>query len=367
MRMMRGFIAAARDDSSCRRSRRRRRIRPATIRGATSSPAATTPASRSATCAGVVRDEAGGIRHGARPDVHQLRPGVRHGNYVYQGNFAGFTIWDMSDPAKPGDRRRPSKCITSQGDPTIYGNLLFLSAEGAGNRNDCAKGGVQDPKDHMAGVRIFDVSNPTRAEAREERADLQRLAHAHARPEPEGQGHHLHLRVGQPGRAAGDGAGRVQERHGPGRPDELALPARHHQGAARPPRAGRGRSRARASSPASMARAECKQFCAPVDPRRQAADAASRPRAGSGDADRSAQLPRRDGVSGDEPARRRVLQHSIARRHLEPREAGAARRARPTRTTSSAGTRRRSATTARRSIRPTSGAAARARCARRRA
>ena len=52
------------------------------------------------------------------------------------------------------------ECITSQGDPSIVGNLLFVSAEGAGNRNDCGKGGVQDPKDHMAGVRIFDVSNP---------------------------------------------------------------------------------------------------------------------------------------------------------------------------------------------------------------
>jgi hypothetical protein len=40
------------------------------------------------------------------------------------------------------------------------GTLLFVSAAGAGNRNDCGKGGVQDPKDHMAGVRIFDVSNP---------------------------------------------------------------------------------------------------------------------------------------------------------------------------------------------------------------
>jgi hypothetical protein len=79
--------------------------------------------------------------------------------YVYQGNFAGFTIWDVSDPAKPKVVSAVS-CITSQGDPSIYGNLLFLSAEGAGNRNDCAKGGVQDPKDHMAGVRIYDVSNP---------------------------------------------------------------------------------------------------------------------------------------------------------------------------------------------------------------
>jgi hypothetical protein len=80
-------------------------------------------------------------------------------HYAYQGNFAGFTVWDVSNPAKPVVAS-VVECITSQGDPTIVGNLLFLSAEGAGNRNDCAKGGVQNPKDHMTGVRIYDVSNP---------------------------------------------------------------------------------------------------------------------------------------------------------------------------------------------------------------
>jgi len=79
--------------------------------------------------------------------------------YVYQGNFAGFSIWDVSNPAQP-KLVSTVQCTTSQGDPTIIGNLLFISAEGAANRNDCGKGGVQDPKDHMAGVRIFDVSNP---------------------------------------------------------------------------------------------------------------------------------------------------------------------------------------------------------------
>ena len=79
-------------------------------------------------------------------------------HYVYQANFAGFTIWDVTDPAKPV-MASVVECITSQGDPSIIGNLLFISAEGGGNRNDCGKGGVQDPKDHMAGVRIFDVSN----------------------------------------------------------------------------------------------------------------------------------------------------------------------------------------------------------------
>ena len=81
------------------------------------------------------------------------------GKYVYQGNFAGFSIWDVSNPAQP-KLVSTVQCTTSQGDPTIIGNLLFISAEGAANRNDCARGGVQDPKDHMAGVRIFDVSNP---------------------------------------------------------------------------------------------------------------------------------------------------------------------------------------------------------------
>jgi LVIVD repeat-containing protein len=80
-------------------------------------------------------------------------------NYVYQGNFAGFTVWDVSSPTAPKAVKVVS-CITAQADPSVYGNLLFISAEGRGNRTDCAKGGVQDPKDHMAGVRIYDVSNP---------------------------------------------------------------------------------------------------------------------------------------------------------------------------------------------------------------
>jgi hypothetical protein len=80
-------------------------------------------------------------------------------HYVYQGNFAGFTIWDVSNPAKPVIAS-VVQCITSQGDPTIVRNLLFISAEGAGNRTDCGKGGVQDPKDHFTGVRIYDVTNP---------------------------------------------------------------------------------------------------------------------------------------------------------------------------------------------------------------
>jgi hypothetical protein len=80
-------------------------------------------------------------------------------HYVYQGNFAGFMIWDVANPDKPVSVA-VVPCITAQGDPSIYGNLLFISAEGGGNRTDCAKGGVKNPAEHMAGVRIYDVSNP---------------------------------------------------------------------------------------------------------------------------------------------------------------------------------------------------------------
>jgi hypothetical protein len=81
------------------------------------------------------------------------------GNTVYQGNFSGFQVWDVSDPAKP-HLLSAVRCATDQGDPSIYGNLLFISAESPRSRNDCGMDGVEDGADRMRGVRIFDVSNP---------------------------------------------------------------------------------------------------------------------------------------------------------------------------------------------------------------
>src|SRR3954467_14834896 len=40
--------------------------------------------------------------------------------YVCQGNFSGFTIWDVSDAAHP-KIVNATPCVTSQGDPSIYG------------------------------------------------------------------------------------------------------------------------------------------------------------------------------------------------------------------------------------------------------
>ena len=82
------------------------------------------------------------------------------GTYVFQGNFSGFQIWDVADPTNPV-LRTTYVCTTGQGDPSIWGNLLFVSAEGPGNRVDCADSGVQErvSRDRFRGVRIFDVSD----------------------------------------------------------------------------------------------------------------------------------------------------------------------------------------------------------------
>ncbi|MDB4879053.1 MAG: hypothetical protein JWL60_499, partial [Gemmatimonadetes bacterium] len=82
------------------------------------------------------------------------------GNYVYQGNFSGFQIWDIANPASPV-LRKTVVCGTGQGDPSIYGNLLFISSESTGNRTDCGMGGIAEAvsMDRMVGVRIYDVSD----------------------------------------------------------------------------------------------------------------------------------------------------------------------------------------------------------------
>ena len=83
------------------------------------------------------------------------------GNIVYQGNFSGFSVWDVSNPTTP-QLLSTVVCATDQGDPSIVGNLLFISAESTRSRNDCGTQGITGarPEERMRGVRIFDVSNP---------------------------------------------------------------------------------------------------------------------------------------------------------------------------------------------------------------
>ena len=82
------------------------------------------------------------------------------GTLVFQGGYHGFQVWDVADPANPV-LRTTLVCPGGQGDPSVYGNLLFFSVEETRGRLDCGPQGVQDTvsAERFRGVRIFDISN----------------------------------------------------------------------------------------------------------------------------------------------------------------------------------------------------------------
>lgn len=97
------------------------------------------------------------------------------GKYLFQGNFYGINIFDVSDPAQ-------LKLVTSmvcpggQGDVSIFKNLMFMSVEMPNGRLDCGTQGFPSApaaegqsselpaanKDRFRGVRIFDISDITK-------------------------------------------------------------------------------------------------------------------------------------------------------------------------------------------------------------
>ena len=82
------------------------------------------------------------------------------GNYVIQGNYNGYQIWDISDPSHP-TLKVGNYCPASQSDVSVYKNLLFVSAEGNSGRIDCGGEGVKDTvsAERIRGIRIFDISD----------------------------------------------------------------------------------------------------------------------------------------------------------------------------------------------------------------
>ena len=81
-------------------------------------------------------------------------------NLVFQGNFYGIQIWDVSDIRNP-TLKTSLVCPGGQGDPSVYGNLMFMSVEMPNGRVDCGTQGVKDTvsPDRFRGVRIFDISD----------------------------------------------------------------------------------------------------------------------------------------------------------------------------------------------------------------
>ena len=97
------------------------------------------------------------------------------GNHLFQGNFYGVNIYDISNPAKTS-LLTSMICPGGQGDVSVYKNLMFMSVEMPNGRLDCGTEGFPPPpppavgqekkpdlpaaqKDRFRGVRIFDITN----------------------------------------------------------------------------------------------------------------------------------------------------------------------------------------------------------------
>src|SRR5712692_1723742 len=81
-------------------------------------------------------------------------------NYVIQGNYNGFEVWDITTPSQP-TLKVGYLCPASQSDVSVFRNLLFVSGEGSGGRIDCGTEGVHDSVStaRLRGIRIFDISD----------------------------------------------------------------------------------------------------------------------------------------------------------------------------------------------------------------
>jgi hypothetical protein len=97
------------------------------------------------------------------------------GNHLFQGNFYGVSIYDISKPANAA-LLTSLVCPGGQGDVSVHGNLLFMSVEMPNGRLDCGVQGFPPTpppapgekkqrripaaqKDRFRGVRIFDISD----------------------------------------------------------------------------------------------------------------------------------------------------------------------------------------------------------------
>ena len=190
---------ARRDCSSRRRSRRRRPIR------ATTDPRSNLKPGR--LDAGVAASNMRLVSFSPKPAQFDTARGLTFinsdlafgGNYVYQGNFAGFTIWDVSNPAKP-------VIVVRRGVHHVAGRpvdhrqpAVHLRRGRAATATTAARAACRTRRTTWPASASSTSPIPTAPKLDQERADVQRLAHAHGRPEPDGQGHRLPLRVGQQG------------------------------------------------------------------------------------------------------------------------------------------------------------------------
>jgi hypothetical protein len=71
------------------------------------------------------------------------------GNHLFVGNYNGINTYDIDNP-KDVKLRTSLLCPGGQGDVSVYGHLLFMSAEAMNGRIDCGTQGIPLPAGYVA-------------------------------------------------------------------------------------------------------------------------------------------------------------------------------------------------------------------------
>jgi len=164
------------------------------------------------------------------------------GKYAIQGNYNGFQVWDISNPARPV-LETAYYCPASQSDVSVYRNLLFVSGEAGSGRLDCGGEGVREAVSHdrLRGIRIFDITdikNPKYI------ANVQTCRGSHTHTvlvDPKDRDNVYVYISGSAGVRSPSRAGGLQQRSDRRESQHGPLPHRSHQGA--PGRSDQGRDR----------------------------------------------------------------------------------------------------------------------------
>ncbi len=82
------------------------------------------------------------------------------GEHLFMGNYHGFNVYNVEDPTRP-ELLASVVCPGGQGDPSVFGDLLFMSVQDTRARLDCGIQGVEETvsAERFRGLRIFDISD----------------------------------------------------------------------------------------------------------------------------------------------------------------------------------------------------------------
>ena len=113
---------------------------------------------------------------------HQLRPRVHSATYAIQGNYNGYQVWDISNPAQPVAEDGVLLPRLAERRLGLQESALRLGRGARAAASTAAREGVEGHGEQGAPARPPHLRHQRHRESEErrQRADLPRLAHAHA-------------------------------------------------------------------------------------------------------------------------------------------------------------------------------------------